>query len=384
MSDLFSELDQLNSSQGPAAALERLKENRKAERRYHDLFDAMLMKKKYELGLPVVQPTSFDDVPADKQDEFKQAYIEAARQVGQLFLEQEQLSDAWMYFRTINEPGPVRAWLDKLDVPREHGPNTDELLNVALYEGANPVKGFEMLLRLNGTCNTITTLDQLFHQLPAADRQAATKLLIRQLYDDLSHTLRAEVEQRLALLPPGGTLRDLFAGREWLFKEGNYHIDVSHLNAVVRFARSLTENCDELRKAVELAEYGSKLDRQYQYPGDAPFDDFYPAHQLFLQAVAGQKVDQSLAYFKNKLEQEPDLQDKPPIASVLIDLLMRVKRTDEALQLAREYAEPLEQMTGFSFARFCYELGRMDALKDASRERHNVMEYVAALVQKPA
>ena len=44
----------------------------------------------------------------------------------------------------------------------------------------------------------------------------------------------------------------------------------------------------------------------------------------------------------------------------------------------------LPLMTGFSFARFCYELGRMDALKEASRERHNVMEYVAALVQKPA
>ena len=67
---------------------------------------------------------------------------------------------------------------------------TEELLNIALYEGANPVKGLEIMLKTHGTCNTVTALDQTIQQLSPEDRARAADLLVSVLYDDLKHTLQ--------------------------------------------------------------------------------------------------------------------------------------------------------------------------------------------------
>ena len=36
--------------------------------------------------------------------------------------------------------------------------------------------------------------------------------------------------------PSGATIPELIAGRDWLFEDDAYHIDVSHLGAVVRYS----------------------------------------------------------------------------------------------------------------------------------------------------
>ena len=191
-----------------------------------------------------------------------------------------------MYLRTIGEPEKVAEALDAIDAGREIDEQTEQLINIALYEGANPVKGLEMMLRSHGTCNTVTALDQQIQELKPEDRKKAASLLVNELYGDLCQTVQHEVEQRMALAPPGDSLRELIAGRDWLFAEDNYHIDVSHLNAVVRFSRFLDDGCAELPKAIQLAEYGANLSSQFHYAGDPPFDDFYPAHVQFFKALA--------------------------------------------------------------------------------------------------
>ncbi|MFN7805708.1 MAG: hypothetical protein ACK5TO_16950, partial [Planctomycetaceae bacterium] len=86
--------------------------------------------------------------------------------------------------------------------------------------------------------------------------------------------------EHFAGLPRG----ELLAGREMLFQAGNYHIDVSHLNSVVRFARRLEPQDQELDRALQEAQYGARLSPQYQDGGNAPFTDFYPAHIRYFQA----------------------------------------------------------------------------------------------------
>ena len=381
MSDTFTALEELQQNDGGQAALQQLATVLTDEQNYHRLFDVLLMQKKLELELPLIRPTSFDDVPDEHRADFEKHYVESARQVGTLLLEQDRVGDAWVYFQTIQEPQPVREALDRIQSTGEDYERTEELINVALYEGVHPVKGLELMLNSHGTCNTITALDQQIMQLPPDDRQAAARLLVKQLYGDLCHTLNAEVIQRLPMVEPSENLRELVSGdRDWLFAEGNYHIDVSHLSAVVRFARSLEKGCPELNQAVELAEYGSRLDQQFQYPGEAPFGDFYTAHGHFLRALLDDSQDEAVAYFLGQLEAEPDEEDKQMIAYVIVDLLQRIGRTDEAVELAVTHLAHLDESTGFSFAEMCHKAGRLDLLRDTARSRGDLVTWAAALI----
>ena len=386
MSDeTFSNLEQIQKSDGAEATLQKLCETLREQKEHHRLFDALLMQKKQDLGLSLLQPTSFDDVPEEHRETFEKHYVDSARQVGNLLLEESRLADAWVYFQTIREPEPVREMLEQVTVEGDFDDRTEELINVALYEGAHPVKGLELMLNTHGTCNTITTLDQQIMQLSEEDRRSAAALLVNQIYGDLCHTLKHEIGQRLPMAPVSDNLRELITGeRDWLFSEGNYHIDVSHLNAVVRFARSLTSDDPELPLAIELAEYGSRLDAQFQYAGEAPFDEFYPAHKQFLSALLDVDREEALTYFQNKLDSEPDVEDKQMIAYVMVDLLQRVGRTDDAIGLAHEFLADVDESSGFSFAGLCLDAGRLDVLRDAARSRGDLVAWTAAMLGEAA
>ncbi len=381
MTDTFTTLEQVQQTEGAKATLERLAEVLTEEQNHHRLFDVLLMQKKLELALPLVRPTSFDDVAEEHRSTFEQHYIESARHVGNLLIEHGKLGDAWVYFQTIGEPGPVREALDQVAIGGDFDDRTEELINVALHEGAHPVKGLELMLASHGTCNTITALDQQIMQLPEDDRRRAAALLVRQIYGDLCHTLNHEITQRIPLVTPSENLRELISGdRDWLFAEGNYHIDVSHLNAVVRFARSLQADDPELSSAVELAEYGTRLDSQFQYAAEAPFDDFYPAHGHFFRAVLDDGRDEAIAYFQGKLDAADDQEDKQMIAYVMVDLLGRIDLADQAITLASQHLAHVDESTGFSFAEFCQKADRLDLLRDAARDRGDVVTWTGALL----
>ncbi|MEZ6061620.1 MAG: hypothetical protein R3C19_14835 [Planctomycetaceae bacterium] len=358
--------------------LDSLEETLLQQQDFHRLFDASLIRIRRDLGLSVTQPTSLDGVPKDREAVFREGYINAARRVGRLFLDAGKLSDAWAYFRTIGEPQPVKDAIDQIPVPREPDDDFDAVLNVALYEGAHIVRGLEFLLKTHGTCNTITAFSQVQQQMSSAERRAAAAMMVRQIYGDLQQSIRRQVESRNPALPPNASIAELMAGREWLFADGNYHIDVSHLHSTVGFARALQRDDPELKLAIELCDYGSHLADQLQYPGDVPFDEYYTAHHWFLTALAGRNVDDSLSYFKQRLQDEPEISDRQLIAFVLLDLAQRVNRTDEVLELAAPYVGRLEDPAGFSFSALCAELGRCDVLEDVARNNDDVIAYVTA------
>lgn len=380
--DVFSVLEELQQKESSEAVLERLIETLTEQKNYHRLFDALLMKKKQSLGIELLQPTSFDNVPEEQKKEFEQSYIDAARQVGSLFVEEKQYSDAWLYFQTIQEPDLVAEALNSINprtVPEE---KVEELIQVCVYEGANPQKGFEIMLNVNGICNTITVFDQMNAQLKPESREWIARLLVNQLYDDLVQSLQYQVQQKVPMAPPTDDLRELMAGRDWMFEAGSYHIDVSHLNSVVRFARLLPEDDPCLSKVIELCEYGSRLDEQFQYPGETPFEEFYPGHLHFFKALVGNENDRSLAiaYFEKKLDEEPDDDDKQMIAYVLIDLLTRVKQNDRAIELAEKHLSQFEDPNTFSFTDLCRETHHLDVLQKVARGKGDLVTFAGALI----
>jgi hypothetical protein len=301
--------------------------------------------------------------------------------VGERLLADGQIGPAWVYFQAIRETEPIRAAVEAFAVPRESSPQSEELLELALFKGLHPRKGVEIMLRTHGTCSTITALDQSFPRLSADDRAKCAALMVQSLHADLLQNVQREVTQKLPFATPAKTLRELIAGREWLFAEQNYHIDVSHLQAVVRFARSLPPGDPALALASDLADYGVNLAPQFQYHGEVPFQDFYPAHRQFFRFLQDEDRDSAADYFRQRLAAEPDPADQALAAYALVDLLVRVDRFAEALPIAEQYLLEGDQEFAGAFAELCEKAGRFDVLQQAADRRGDAVTFAAALLQ---
>ncbi|MFN6106440.1 MAG: hypothetical protein ACK5EA_18565 [Planctomycetaceae bacterium] len=374
----FDTLEQLASGK-PLEVLDRLISQLRADHDWHGLFDALLMRRREELGLPLIRPTSLKDVPPALRDDFEKFYIDAAREVGGLLLADGQIPQAWNYFRAINETEPVARAIEALP---EDAPVEEAVVEIALFHAVAPIKGLELFLKSHGTCSTITALDQQFGQMPPANRAACARVMVQRLYDDLRANVEHDVKRRLPMTPPGASLRELIAGREMLFEEGNYHIDVSHLNSVVRFARMLEPHDPELDLALQLAQYGARLSPQYQYGGNAPFTDFYPAHIRYFQALLNQNRDEALAWFHSQITGDPAETDTQLAAYALVDLLIRLDRPAEALDLALKYLPETAEEFGLSIPELCAKAGQFDKLRQFARSRGDLLNFTAGLLSR--
>lgn len=361
---------------------DRLATMLREQREYHKLFDALCLKKKHELGSPLHRPTSFEDIPADKRDEFEAAYVAAAREVGQLLLADKKLSQSFVYFHALRETQPLRDAIEAAPLPQETSQESEELIDLGFYKLVHPVKGMQIMLKTHGTCSTITALDQAFMSLTPEQRAECAAVLVRTLHTDLLHSVQREVKHRIPLAEPAKTLRELTAGREWLFADNNYHIDVSHLHSTVRFARSLNAGQPELALALDLAEYGAQLSSQFQYPGEPPFIDFYPAHIQFFKYLANDNRADALAYFQQQLDEQQEPPTKALIAYVMVDLLARTEQLAAALPIAEKHLLHADHDFVAAFAELCQKAGRFDVLLKSAQERSDLVTYVAALVQQ--
>jgi hypothetical protein len=378
----FEQLQDRQKTGGSAAVFDQLATVLRDQKDYHKLFDALCARKKHELGAPLHRPTAFDDIPADRRDEFETAYTAAAREAGELLLADKKLGQAWIYFHAIRETQPVRDAIEAAPIPKEAGDESEELIDLGFYKLVHPLKGMQVMLRTHGTCSTITTLDQQFQNLSPEQRSQCAALLVKTLHGDLLQSIQHEVKQRMPFVPPAGTLRELIAGRDWLFADNNYHIDVSHLHSTVRFARSLTSDSPELKLALDLAEYGAELSTQFQYAGEPPFTEFYPSHIQFFKFLLGENRDAALAYFQQQLDREPDAPDQALIAYVMVDLLARTEQLEQALPLAEKYLVQADPDFAAAFAELCQQAGRFDVLMKSAKERGDLVTFATALVQQ--
>ena len=112
---IFSKLESTCQSEGPAAAIDTLIGHLREQKAYDRLFDALLLKKRNEMGMPLAMPTALDDLPEDRRKEFEDYYVDVAREVGELFLADDNVARAWPYLRTIGETDTVRRKLDEME-----------------------------------------------------------------------------------------------------------------------------------------------------------------------------------------------------------------------------------------------------------------------------
>src|SRR5262249_53914310 len=184
------------------------------------------------------------------------------REVGQLYLKEGNIAGAFHHYRIIGETQPVREAL------AGHAPAEDEdmdaLIRISLYEGVLPRRGFDWVLDRFGICSAITTLGGQQLPLGPEDRRYCICRIVHHLYEELSDRVAADIERRegtateVARPHPKGTLRKLIAGRDWLFGDDCYHVDLSHLSSAVQMSLDL-EPGEDMELARELCAYGMKL-----------------------------------------------------------------------------------------------------------------------------
>jgi len=378
----FQSIASTFNQSGPGAALDRLVDDLTQRGEFRALLDALLLKARFDLNLPLVQVGPLNDLAEPVRGQYEERYVEAIRKVGGLLLDSGNIPAAWPYFRAIGEPESVRAALDTI-VPPEGDEVVGHLIDIAFNQGAHPQKGFALILEHYGTCSAITS----FEQLPPDEqvRGVCAELLTRQLYEHLTANVRAEIIHRGKPEPAeSASLEELLKGNEWLFEDDSYHIDVSHLASTVRLAPLLRAD-EVLRMARGLCQYGQGLSIRHQYDGDPPFENTYLDHGAYLDVLLGQQVDQSLTHFRSKIEADQEggfEQGSAFPAQVLVGLLVRLNRIEEAIDVASQYLVglPESMLICPGVAQLCQLAGRPDRLLKVAEEQGDLVNYTAAML----
>jgi len=375
---LFDQLEQTLTQAGPVAAVTKLCDELKARKDYPGLFYALLMKKRVELGVSPIATGSNQDLPASVHHAFEEGIGEAARTVGNLYLQEGQIPQAWGYFRMLGETAPVAQALDKIEL--DDTMDTQALIDIAFHQGVLPGKGFDWVLQRFGICSAITVMGGELPFTPEV-RALCSKKLIRTLHHELMERLRAEIQRVQNFTPAGKTVRELIEGRDWLFSDDFYHIDLSHLNSVVQMATQL-DKCEELGLTRDLCAYGMKLSPRFRYQSEPPFEDQYVDYDKYLAILGGEDVEAGLAHFRAKVEKhDPQTAGTFP-TEIYVNLLMRLGRREEALGIVRKYLVPLGdvRLSCPNLVELCQETKRYDVLAEVAREQGNAVNFMAGLI----
>lgn len=330
----FEEL-QKAASGGVATVLDQLIEQLRAQKQYHELFEALKMRVRHRLGLPLTYSETADNLDEARRNQLEEGLISACREAGTSLLKLGKIREGWMYLRPVGDKPAVAQELARIEADQD---NTDELVEVCLHEGVDVRRGFQLVLDHYGTCNAITTYESAVSRHNRPDQQAAAELLVRHVHQELMKSVVADISRQEGTEPRETTLRALLADRDWLFGEYSYHIDTTHLASTVRCSR-IIENKDVLELALDLTEYGRRLAKQFQYKGEEPFLDIYPSNALFLGALLGRDVEAAVNYFKEKAETlSVDEHGSLPIETY-VQLLDRTGRYREAIDALIRYGE---------------------------------------------
>ncbi len=377
--ELFAEIEAAFSSGGTESALSTLANRLQAAKRFQELFQVRLMQIRERHKLPIADDVELEKLPEPLRGEMEREYLEACREVGWGLFQLGQIRDAWRYLRPAGEQSKVAAELKQIAAGEGE---KHELIDIALHEGVAPELGFELLLREHGTCNAISAMETVMNQFSLPVRQTAAAMLVRQLHRELLASVSSNIAEREQKTPVDKSLAALIGPREWLFAEKRYHVDVSHLAAVVRSAQ-LIEDHATLRLALDLTEYGRRLDPEHQISDDEPFADTYPSHALFFAAQLGTQVDETVAFFAARAAAVRTQPSGLFPAEVYVTLLVRLKRLRDAIAAHEQYLAG-RAASGFapSLRELCKMAGDFEPLVNRSRAEGDLIGFVTGLAER--
>jgi len=402
----FSALAAACTDGGCDAMLEALAGSLARRGRWHAVFDVRMVQARRQLGLPLAGDVGpLDDAARDRLDRLSLA---ACREVGWPLLDAGQVAAGWMYLRAAaaaDELTPRLAALADRAAGGGDRPVADdaaddlerlrqEILGVTLWESADPELGISLVLRTQGTCNAITCYEQAVSRLTAVRQEPAAWLLVEHLHAEVVRNLAADLEQRgvdtAAALAAETPLVALLAvaGRD---EDGGIHVDVSHLQSILRIARICSDPI-ALRRAWELASYACRLPAEVVYPGEPPFENVGESSRLFFGAQVGSESQaEAVGHFRRAAAMAEPIEAGTLPLDVLVLLLHRLGRDAEALQAAvaqpRETTAPSQlQAAGVlpPLVALAAASGEWNTLLDACRRQGDEITFAVALAAREA
>jgi hypothetical protein len=378
--DLFAQLaDHRND---PSTMLDQVVAHFRQSRRPLELFEALKMRVRNQLGLPLVSSEEEPPRPEEVERQLESGLLDACREAGTMLIDEGRIGEGWMYLRPTGDTELARRLIAKVPIRDE---NYDEMIQVLLHEGVDVARGFQAVIDHQGTCNSITLYEQTIANRRKVDRKAAAACLLQHLYNELSAAVRGDIARREAPAADDETLADMIASRRWILEQGGYHLDTTHLSATVRIATVLDDPA-LLRKALELTQYGRRLHHEFQYPGEEPFVDFYPAHAIFFSILLGENVDAGLKVFERKARTVDAAQQGTGAIETYVDLLDRIGRHREAITAAIELVPdtlPPQRIVPMliDIAGRCRgsDGAAFDAILQYCRQHNDVLGFAAAL-----
>ena len=374
----FQEIETLLAEREPAAAFDFLLERFRAEENFPLIFETRLMKKRHELGLPLIPTETLNGLDAETQRAYDDGSMEAAREVGGLFLAKGDLGRAWPYYRAVGEITPIRDAIEA--VPSSDGEgNLDDVIQVAFNEGVHPTKGFELILANHGTCRAITC----FGQYPAVEgREESARLLITTLHSEIVANIKRVIKEKDGAAPETDSLPEIMEGREWLFEGNCYYVDTSHVGSCIQFGPDLHDEAT-LRLLIDLTEYGKRLSEMFQYAGEPPFETLYEDYGVYLRCLVGDDVDEGVRYFREKVASyHPDEIGSAP-GQVVVKLLVRLGRFAEAIEAFDQFltdADPT-YLSCPNRIQLCQMGGQFDELRKSAEAKGDLLTFAAARLQ---
>ena len=330
--NIFARLN--NHREAPAEMLDEMASHFREARSPMELFEALKMQIREKLGLPLVSNENEPSRPEDVERQLEVGLLDACREAGTMLIEDGRVGEGWMYLRPTGDTPLAKELISKIEITED---NYEDMIQVLLHEGIDVARGYQAVLDQQGTCNSITLYEQALANRGKADQQAAARCLLNHLHSELCELVRGDIARREAPAGDEETLAEMIEKRRWILSDGGYHLDTTHLSSTVRIATVL-EDEESLRKAWELTQYGRRLHHQFQYPGDEPFVDFYPAYTAFYSVLLGDNVDAGLKVFERKARAVDTVEHGTAAVETYVDLLDRIGRHQQAIDIAIELA----------------------------------------------
>ena len=372
--DVFGTLEQLLESENPSKSFDFLIGQFRVAKDYHAVFEARLMRKRLELKLPLFLTDDLSALPSEVRDAYSAAVTEAARYVGELFLSDGEIAQAWRYLRATGDSARVADAIEKV----EAGDGVNRIIEIAFQEGVHPAKGLELIVAKYGICQALSAFEV---SAVEKDREKCIAVLARTLHTEVVERLSGAIEQEEGSRPVATSIAELIGGRDWLFGEYSTYVDTSHVVSLLQHCPEVTD-AGVLGTFHDLCEYGKRLSPQFRLPGQPPFEDVYIDCDHYVQALLGIDVESHLAHFRRKVAEAKAEAGSLPAQS-LVRLLVRLARYEEALEVALAHF-PHARSTDLACppaTELCYLARRFDGLKELARERGDQLSYAAASLE---
>lgn len=382
----FDEIKQLAGSAGIRNALNRLIETLRDQKDFHQLFEALKMQTRYELGLPILYTRRPDELNAAQQHELESGLLDACREVGTLLVEAGKLREGWIYLQPVGDQDLNHRLLESYPVADD---NVEEIIDISLMQLAAPSVGYSLVLQRYGTCNAITSFDSTVHSLDALNKKRLAGQLTRHIYEELISNLTAYLEEHQGTVESNVTFLELFQANKQLMRETGPMTDATHLSSVMRIGRILDDN-ESLRMLSEMAEYGCQLAEPFHFPGDPPFENTFRDHFTFYRALCSEdsnspEVKHAIQFFDQKSRSSMNDENNSICDEVFVDLLHRIGQRTRAIEVSLERLTQRPELSGIASP--VYEIANdqehFSILENHYHARNDLLGYtVSLLLQK--